>query len=226
MSLFRRVAIAFSVVFIVITAIFAAKVRNFGNAVSNSVNLLDAPRHPVTDPMWKNARAVAGKPAPNFTLQDLNSKDWTLSVATKEAPVVLVFTKDGCPCSIESQPFFNSIASNYAGTAKFVGVIDADKIVASKYRDDFKVPYEMILAGDGSVFTAYRSLQSVYTTLITKGGIVKKQWPGYSSATLVELNELLSQETGKPAAKLDLTMAPSLISSGCFFETPPTKSEK
>lgn len=223
MSLVGRVGIAVSVVFLATSVIFALKVREAGNAVSTSVNLLDTPRHPVTDPMWKNAKAVEGKPAPNFTIKDIAGKDVTLEGLYHDTPVVLIFTKDGCPCSIESQPFFNAIASHYGKSVAFVGVIDSERIAASKYRDDFKVPYQMLLAGDGSVFKSYRSLQSVYTTLISKGGIVKKQWPGYSKATLVELNELLSEETKTSPAKLNLDMAPSLISSGCFFELDKTK---
>lgn len=185
--------------------------------VSLNDNLLDTPRHPVTEDMWKKSRARAGQPAPLFVLQDHMGDKLQLTELLKKGPVVLVFTKDGCPCSMESQPFFNQLARHFAGKATFVGVIDAPQHVASKYKDDFSVPYTMALAADGAVFKSFGSLQSVYTTLIKADGIVAKQWPGYSRATLTDLNEELATLTQIKPGVIDLTMAPSQITSGCFF---------
>lgn len=186
-------------------------------ALANPGNLLDEPRHPVTDPMWRKARAVAGKAAPNFTLADHEGKQVTLMEECKKGPVVVVFTKDGCPCSIESQPFFNQLSTDFAGKATFLGVIDGPKHIASKYHDDFKVPYRMLLAEDGAVFKSFDAQQSVYTTLVGADGMVVKQWPGYNKSMLVELNELLATATKISAPKLDVTMAPDKMNSGCAF---------
>ncbi len=122
--------------------------------VSNSTNLFDEPRHPVTDPMWRESRAQTGRAAPAFELHDSDGRVVRLLESCKFCPVVLVFTKDGCPCSIESQPFFNQLAAGAKGRVTFLGVIDGPRHVASKYKDDFKVPYSMLLAEDGAVFKA------------------------------------------------------------------------
>ena len=67
------------------------------------------------------------------------------------------------------------------------------------------------------VFKAYKANQSTYTTLVGKGGQILKQWPGYSRAMLVELDEMLAKETGRPAARIDTTMAPEKMNSGWAF---------
>lgn len=185
-----------------------------------SRNLLDEPRHPVTQPMWQRSRAIEGKPAPDFTLTGADGKPVNLSEERNGGAVMLVFTKDGCPCSIESQPFFNTLAKGYAGHVTFLGIIDAPKHVASKYHDDFSVPYEMVLAGEGDVFRVFDARQSVYSTLVAKDGTVVRQWPGYSKKLLVEINAALSKVSGQPLVKLDTAMAPDKESSGCAFVVP------
>lgn len=218
MKLVRRLAALIAILSLVCAAMFAVEVSKLGRAVSNRQNLLDEPRHPVTDPMWQTARAVAGKPAPNFDLLDPNNKRVVLSQETTKGPVVLVFTKDDCPCSMEAQPFFNQLAEGYADKVTFFGVIDSKAPGASKYQEDFKVPYEMLVSDkDGAIFKAYHAKRSVYTTLIGKDGVVIKQWPGYNRAMFVELDEALAKVTGSKAIQINTDMAPEKMNSGCAF---------
>jgi len=167
--------------------------------------------------MWQKARAVAGKEAPNFTLKTPDGKTVTLLDECRKRPVILVFTKDGCPCSIEAQPFFNQLSQGYGDKAAFLGVIDGQSHVASKYHDDLKVPYRMLLADNGDIFKSFDATQSVYTTLIAPDGKVLKQWPGYNRAMLVELDELIAKAIGGKSVQLDTTMAPEKMNSGCAF---------
>lgn len=214
----RRLAIVFSMLLLLCSAILAFKVMSSrAGTTSTSKNLLDEPRHPVTEPMWQKARAVAGKPAPNFTLKTPDGKAVTLFDECKKGPVVIVFTKDGCPCSIESQPFFNELAKGYGDRAVFLGVIDGESHVASKYHDDFKVPYRMVLAENGDVFKSYNATQSVYTTLVGPDGVVVKQWPGYNRSMLVELDHMISKLDGGEEVRIDTTKAPEKMNSGCAF---------
>ena len=206
-----------SVLFLATSVMFAIQVSRAKQVVSNSPNLLSEPKHPVTEPMWAKSRALAKNAAPNFTLETPNGKAIELMAACQDRPVVLVFTKDGCPCSIEAQAFFNQLSTGYEKAVQFYGVIDGASHVASKYRDDLKVPYDMLLEPNGRVFKAYKANQSTYTTLVGKGGQILKQWPGYSRAMLVELDEMLAKETGRPAARIDTTMAPEKMNSGCAF---------
>ena len=71
---------------------------------------------------------------------------------------------------MEAQPFFNDVATAYKGKVSFLGVMDANPRVVSKFRDDFSVPYPMACEETMKTFTNYQSLRSVYFTVITKNG--------------------------------------------------------
>jgi peroxiredoxin len=187
---------------------------------SNVPNLLDEPRHPVTAPMWDEAEDLAGLKAPSFELNDSKGRPVRFGGVPPEKPMVLVFTKDGCPCSIESQPFFNQIAKGYGDRARFLGVIDAPAATAADYSSDFSVPYPMLSANDETVFRAFKSERSVYVTLIDPTGIVVRQWPGYSKAMLKELNTEIASLAGGAPADVDLTAAPEEMTSGCRLFRP------
>ena len=217
MGILGKVAVLFALLLLGAAGFMAYLVMQRPRAIANVPNLLETPRHPVTEPMWKRSKAVAGKPAPDFELADSTGKQVRLSKVLVSGPAVLVFTKDGCPCSIEAQPFFNQIAGKMAGKVNFLGVIDSDKRVADKFKEDFKVPYPMLLAGDGAVFASYDAKRSVYVTLVARDGSVVKQWPGYSESMLKELVGVLESDSGVSPLEFTFEMAPKVMNSGCEF---------
>lgn len=192
---------------------------------SNTANIREVPRHPVTPQMAETAANLAKSIAPDFELPTGDDKNFHLLQELQSKPVLVIMTKDGCPCSIESQPFFSALAAHYADKLTTVGVIDGDKTVANKYRNSFKPPYQMAYSEDTKFFQDYKSKQSVYTYLINPDGTLNKVWPGYSKASLVELNDKLAELTGLPPATLDLQMAPTEMTSGCYFFTDVGASE-
>lgn len=183
-------------------------------------NLLDTPRHPITAEMEKAADAVVGGTAPEISLIDTDKKPQTLSGYLAKGPVVLVMIKDGCPCSIEAQPFFNELASHFSGKATFVGVTDAPWREASKYKDDFAVPFPILMEPGMKTFEAYHSPRSVYTTIINPSGKVVKMFPGYSKQILNEIASTVATEANTKAPVLNLAMAPERANSGCEFGAP------
>jgi peroxiredoxin len=182
---------------------------------ANAVNLADSPRHPVSQDMRELSDSLVGRDAPDLELESPAGGKLRLSGYWAKAPTVLVFTKDGCPCSLESQPFFNELASAYAGRAFFVGMIDAGKTEAGKFADDLGVPYPVLPVPGAEEFRRYEAERSVYVTLVSKGGKVLRQWPGYSRSMLVELDEALARACGGDPASLDVSMAPENATSGC-----------
>lgn len=189
-------------------------------AISKQTNMATTPRHPVTVDMSKDASAKSGRAAPDFTLPDTDGKPISLKTLLAKGPVVVVMTKDGCPCSIESQPFFNAISKSYAGKASFVGIIDADRPTASLYQSSLSVPYPIVSETAGTTFRRYQAEQSVYTYLIAKSGDILRVWPGYNKAMMVELNSLVAQAAGAPMQGLDVNKAPDEMTSGCYFFRP------
>ncbi len=184
---------------------------------SNQPNLQQEARHPVTETMNVDAESRSGKMAPAIRLKDSYGKDQTLAGYVEKGPALVLMILDGCPCNLESQEYFNQIAKNYEGKATVIGVMNADQLVASKYRDDLKVPFPILSAPDDKVYRAYEAKQSVYAFLVSKDGEIKKVWPGYSAATLVETNEMLATEAGVPSKPLDVSRATKVITSGCYF---------
>lgn len=186
---------------------------------SNAVNIQEVPRHPVSEQMQLTADNLAKSQASDFQLPTTSGKDFHLLDQLQKKPVLIVMTKDGCPCSIEAQPFYTALATNYADRLTTIGVIDADKVGALKYKEGLRPGYEIAYTTTTDLFEKYKSKQSVYTYLINQDGTLRKVFPGYSRASLVELNDILHDLTGLPRAELDLTMAPEKMTSGCFFFT-------
>lgn len=192
----------------------------FSGVKVSTYNIKDVPRHPVTKQMEVEAASFIGNPLPRFTLPDTIGHSVDSGLLTKGFPSVIVMTKDGCPCSIEAQPFFTSMAKHYASAVKFVGLFDADSQAAAKFKNDFTVPYPILASETDTVFREFGAKQSVYTYLADREGKVVRVWPGYNKEMLNELNGLLSDLSGKESATLDMDMAPEKMTSGCFFFRP------
>lgn len=193
-----------------------------GPVVSNSVNMALEPRHPVTEAMRRSAEAVPGLVAPEIELPDTSGKTVRLSELVAKGPVLVVTIKDGCPCSIEAQPFFNQLAKDFARKFSILGVTDATRIKAEKYKMDFDARFPIVIEPGRKTFDAYHALNSVYSTLIGRDGVVIKQYPGYSKRILEDMNSEIAKATGAAPATLDLADAPERDSSGCpFFEGTP-----
>ncbi len=188
-------------------------------AEGNMPNMLtEEVRHPVTLEMHEDAKERRGEPAPDFALGTNDGEKVELAELVKDGPAVVVMTKDGCPCSVESQPYFNDLAKAYEGEVSFVALMDADRNIADLYHSSLSVPYPVATATE-DVFKSYRSKQSVYVFLIKPDMTVAHVWPGYSRAMLVEMNQALADAAGVEPAKVDVTKAPEEMTSGCYFFT-------
>jgi peroxiredoxin len=184
---------------------------------SNMPNLATGPRHPVSRPMQSTSDSLAGAVAADQTVRDREGRPVRLSEAWEAKPTVLVFTKDGCPCSIEAQPHFNRLAKRYQGRAAFLGLIDSGPVPAGKYQDDFSVPYPVLSVSDPNVFRAYRAERSVYVTLVHPGGKIARQWPGYSRQMLRGLDAEIARSLGAEPSGEAFEGAPEEATSGCLL---------
>lgn len=186
----------------------------------STYNIKDVPRHPVTKQMEVDAASFVGKSLPTFRLPDTQGAETESTKLLGGKPAVVVMTKDGCPCSIEAQPFFTALAQHYGSDVQFVGLFDAGSQAAKKFKTDFSVPYPILASETDTVFREFGAKQSVYTYVADKAGTVVQVWPGYNKTMLKDLNLELSKLSGKPPADLDMEMAPEKMTSGCFFFRP------
>lgn len=222
--------VALSLTGLMLVAAFGlmAMAKNPGEmtVTSNAVNIQEAPRHPVTEEMAERAKNLAESVASDFELPTSDGGTFHLLTELAEKPVLVLMTKDGCPCSIEAQPFFTQLAAHYGDAVTFIGVMDGDKVVADKYQTGFSLPYQMAFTEDKDFFRSYKSKQSVFTYMINQDGTLHKVWPGYSRASLVELNDMLAEMTGLDHAEFEnFDMAPTEMTSGCYFFTDVGASE-
>ncbi len=180
-------------------------------------NLSDStPRHPVTDKMVKTSDKFSRKPAHAFTLKDASGKEFNLGGLTASGPVVLIAVLDGCPCTTDSQPLFNTLAKRYDGKATFAALFTQGKARVPKWSENLSVKIPVLLDDDSKVCQAYGLENSVYTVLIRPDQTIEKIWPGYSQKMLTELDEKLAELTGtKPEQPFDVAYAPKEYSSGC-----------
>ena len=228
MSKLGMLSLGLTGVMLVASAFFFVMAGNKGDLqiASNAVNIQDAPRHPVTEEMAERAKNLAESVASDFELPTSDGGEFHLLTELEAGPAVLIMTKDGCPCSIESQPFFTALAAHYGSAVTFIGVMDSDRVVADKYATGFGLPYRMAFTEDKEFFRSYQSKQSVFTYLINQDGTLAKVWPGYSRATLVELNDMLAEMTGMEHTEFaNFEMAPEEMTSGCYFFTDVGASE-
>lgn len=188
----------------------------------NVQNFSTTPVHPVTPDMNEEAAKMARQAAPEFKLKDPDGNEFTLKGISDGRPTLVYFIKDGCPCSIESQPMFQKLYAHINSSEEvripFVGIFDKDAAAAKKWMSRFEMPYAMLLNPDCRVMKAYNSPNSVYSTLVDGKGRIIKQWPGWSRRILTEMNAAMSKELGLEVNSFDTAYAPEEDASGCTFE--------
>ena len=134
-----------------------------------------------------------------------------------QQPLVLVFIKDGCPCSESAQPFYNQLAQLYGEESRFLGVINGDLEVAARWGKVNKVAFPIMADAEQTIIRDYQAFNSAYVALVQDGQI-RRLWPGYSTGMLREAGAMLAELTGRPEGPLDLLDAPEEPYSGCPYE--------
>jgi peroxiredoxin len=132
-------------------------------------------------------------------------------------PVVVVFIKDGCPCSPEFEPFFHRVAALYRGRARFVGVIDAPVKAARQYAAEQHVPYTILADPERRIIRRLKAENGGYVALLTAEGVIDGFWPGCSVATMTELGRGIARLAGVAERPLDVTGMPGPLTTGCPF---------
>lgn len=175
------------------------------------------PRHPVTEPMREDAATMARKPAPDFVLPDLDGKMWTRTTAQEGKPTFIYFILDGCPCSTDVEPLYQSLRETQNGRIQFVGIIDSPAEKAKKWVKNHSTENLVLISADASAMHAYNAPRSAYSTLVDTKGRIIKQWPGYSRRILTDMNEEMAKAAGVEVPPFDTAYAPLEDSSGCSF---------
>lgn len=179
--------------------------------------VVEPEKHKVTAEMLRGAEARETLLAPMFRARASDDATHELAEGLKRGPVVLVFIKDGCPCSVSAEGYFNSLHAAYDGRVRFFGVIDGDRDAARAWAARNGVPFPILIDPDCALVRDFRAENSAYVALIDRSGRIDSFWPGYSTAMLEALNARIAVLAGLPEAPIDTTGAPEELYSGCPF---------
>jgi peroxiredoxin len=146
---------------------------------------------------------LKGKPAPAFTLVNLDGKKVSLS-DYKGRPVIVNFWATWCaPCKLE-MPWFEEFRQKYHGQGfEILGIAedDAPKDEIEKTAKKINVSYPILLT-DGKVAPAYGGVDSLPTSFyIDRKGVVQVETIGLASKDEVEahIKELIGSTGTAPA---------------------------
>jgi peroxiredoxin len=123
------------------------------------------------------AVAMSGKPAPDFTLKDINGKDVKLS-DLKGSVIVFDFWATWCPPCVRAMPGLNELAGEFKDEGlKIVGINqDEDKDLVQGFINSRKLNNLIILLDPGTkISTQYMATEPLPTTMVIgKDGTVRK----------------------------------------------------
>jgi peroxiredoxin len=188
-----------------------------GVEYAGPVTVEGPPKHLVTRPMLAATAKMTDVTAPAFRAQATDESFYDLKDLTKDAPIVLFFIKDGCPCSQAAQPFFNLLFDAYGKHARFFGVFDGDVANAKKWANHNQVAFPILSDPDLHTVHEYKAENSAYVALIAKGGTIEMLWPGYSVDMLADAAARLARLTGVIAKPIDAREAPTAMTTGCSY---------
>ncbi len=194
-----------------------ARARSLRGPQADEIGNLEPEKHKVTLQMLKAAREKAERPAPAFKAEASDGKTYDSAEILKGGSFVLIFIKDGCPCSVEAERYFNDIHAAYGGRARFFGVIDGDPKLARKWADAHGVPFPILADPKLEIVHAYGAESSAYVALIDGRGSVAYFWPGYSVEMLRDLSNQVANLGHLKPEKIETPEAPDELYSGCPF---------
>lgn len=174
-------------------------------------------KHTVTEAMSEMSQALVDTPAPPFSAKGIDGTTFDLDSELARGPVVLTFIKFGCPCSEESQAFFNALAKSHP-KARFLGVIDVDAEKARGWGEKFGVNYPMLLDEGLKMVHDYKVENSTYVVVIDGKKVIRQHWPGFSRGMLRNVENLLAELTDGTVNPIDVAEAPENLYSGCPFD--------
>lgn len=172
-------------------------------------------RHYVSPQQLLASGEASGRPCPDLTT-------FAATPAERDRPLVVVFIKRDCPCSVEFQPSFDRLARALPFST-FLGIIDAPQEVADAYRDARATPFPIIGDPDQKLIGDFAAQNGAYVALVRAGGVIEALWPGWNRSNADELCRRAARLAGAAAPAIDVTDLPSAMTTGCPYEEIPPR---
>jgi len=174
--------------------------------------------HYVTPAQVFATNAMSGREFADLTAEtpEGDRLDWkTLSL---DLPVVLVFVKQGCPCNVEFELFFQRVERLYRGRVRFATVINGDAAAARAYASQLAVPYPVLPDPEGHLIQQFQARNGGYFVLLGRDGVIDGYWPGCSADSLRDLGRRIARQASVGERSLDTERMPGPLLTGCPFE--------
>ncbi len=122
----------------------------------------------------RNAPPRIGGPAPDFALQSTNGQTISL-VAQRGKPAVIVFVASWCQVCREEMPtMVETYRAHVEHGIAFLGVdVYEEKEVAQQFKEEFQIPFPLLLDVSGAVTEQYRVNGTPTTFFIDPDGILR-----------------------------------------------------
>ena len=141
-----------------------------------------------TTPIPASESSIIGRPAPDFTLLDLNGKEVSL-LDFKGKVVIIDFWATWCPPCVKEIPHFIELYEEYKDKGLAMVGISLDRQgvgVVKAFKKQFKVNYPLLMANN-QVVSAYGNIRGIPTTfVIDSEGNIQRMYVGYQSKSVFE----------------------------------------
>jgi peroxiredoxin len=148
------------------------------------------------------AALSAGKSAPDFTLQTMDGKQFSLRDALTRGPVVAAFFKISCPVCQYAFPFLERIHQAHGGkNVTIVGVSQNQKKDTAAFAKEYGVSFPILLDDTNtySVSNAY-GLTNVPTVFwIGQDGEIEISSVGWDRKEIEQINRKAAEANGSAA---------------------------
>jgi peroxiredoxin len=145
------------------------------------------------------AALTPGTSAPDFTLETMDGKKFSLREALMRGPVVAAFFKISCPVCQYAFPFLERIYRTYGDkNVAFVGISQNSKKDTAAFNKEYGVTFPVLLDDTNSfpVSNAY-GLTNVPTIFwIGQDGEIEISSVGWSRQDMEEVNHRMAEVTG------------------------------
>lgn len=190
-----------------------------------SGTLADDEKHLVTAEMRAASDRASGLVLPALRLTTADGAPIDLQTIAREHPAVLIWIKDGCPCSTAAEPFFRRLHDAYGTRVRFLGLIDGDREVARRWVADHGTPFPVAHDPELAAARALGATNSAYVAVVERGGRLARLWPGFSESMLRQSAAELAELAGTDPIAIDTAGAPVELYTGCPFDLGPAQDD-
>ncbi len=174
-------------------------------------------KHLATERMIATSEKAAGTTAPDFETTANDGKTYRLSEMVAKGPVVLVFIKDGCPCSRSADVFLQRMHTAGRGWVPFYGVIDGGEAVAERWAEETSTVFPILADPEKKIIQTFGAENSAYVAFIGPDGAIEKLWAGYSETMLKELADRMKPWVKPGLEPFNVADAPAELYAGCAY---------